>query len=310
MNAKYASQNQFLVTSLSEQSPAAQPKPSTDIMECKMTDPRMTYHAGSGHKGRYLSLKQCNFFFDLYALVTIINDLKTVQFDVLIAGIGVNADDVKHYQVLIPLFPDTVQWIMYEPRKTNESFMQWVMEKPNVEVRQKKLEKDEAQQFRPDIRNHNRPLLFLNVLDSLRGYEKLTPDIFDMIAERDLDTRKILTEIIDADYTFMRFKLPWPQEGKSNQVIYLKADKILFDLYMLPNSTELTFMMKGPKGKYELEIYDKKTIEEIMSKHNQVDRGKKKFDQRASEQIWQSYCNANNWNKNRTMLSDIRKFLT
>jgi hypothetical protein len=309
MDAKPALLNPYLVTSVPEQSPAAQPKDSTDLMELKLTDPRMSYYAGSGHEGRFLSIEQCNFFWDLIALVTFIKDLKTVEFDVLIAGIGVTQHDVKHYQVLIPLFPDTVQWIMYEPRKINETFMQWVREKSNVEVRHKYLDEDETQQFRFSNRDRNRPLLFLNVLDTLRGYQVLTPTKFDRIAERDLETRKILTELIEADETFMRFKLPWPENGKSNQVSYLKGDRILFDLYMLPNSTELTLMIKRPKGRYKSEILDKKIFEDLMFKHNQVDRKNEHFDQKASELIWKSYRGVSYWTQNKPKLSKIRKFL-
>jgi hypothetical protein len=270
----------------------------------------MSFYAGSGSKGRIYNIEQCNFFWDLNALVMFIKDFKTIKFDVLIAGIGVTMQDLKHYQVLIPLFPNTVKWIMYEPRKINETFIRWTKEKSNVEVRKKYLEGNEIEEFRFSNRDCNRPLLFLNVLDSMRGFKTLNPEIYNMVAERDLKTRKMLTELIEADETFLRFKLPWPENGKSNQESYLKADRILFDVYMRPNSTEATIMIKRPKDGYKSEIWDKKLWDELMFKHNQVDRKNEHFDQKASELIWKSYCEVSYWTKEKPALSDIRKFLS
>jgi hypothetical protein len=99
-------------------------------LELKLTDKRMPYYARSGHDGKPFSYEVCKFFADLEALVLFVNSVKTMQFDVLIAG-GCS----KHHMALIPLFPVTVSWTMYEKTSNqNKDFLTWKDKQPNVRV--------------------------------------------------------------------------------------------------------------------------------------------------------------------------------
>ena len=250
-------------------------------LELHLSDPRMPYHAGSGHDGKHFSYEKSKFFCDLEALVKFVDDFKTMKFDVLIAG-GCS----KHHMTLIPLFPDTVHWIMYETQlNQDKEFMVWKKQKANVHVYSRYLTSDEAQTYAS--RDPNRPLLFLVRLDTMKGH---TFDTMENTVKMDLMTRENLTKAVRADETYLRFRLPFPKDGESDEVRYLKPDLILKNVYSRPNSTEITIMVKCPKnGEYESRVWHKKLMEEIMSEHNNVQRKLENFDEEASKEIWKKY---------------------
>ncbi len=62
-----------------------------------------------------------------------VNNVNTMQFDALIAG-GCS----KHHMALIPFFPVTVSWTMYEKTSNqNKDFLIWKDKQPNVRVQKK-----------------------------------------------------------------------------------------------------------------------------------------------------------------------------
>ena len=252
-----------------------------DILKLRLTDPRMQYHAGSGHNGKPFAYQKSKFFCDLEALVQFVKDFKTTDFDVLIAG-GCS----KHHKTLIPLFPNTVRWTMYETKQNqDEEFMHWQNEKENVKVISEYLTEEEAKNYAS--RDSNRPLLFLIRLDTMQGHHF---DTTEDTVKKDLITREKLTKAVRANETYLRFRLPFCTYGQTNKVNYLKPDLILKNVYSRPNSTEITIMVKRPEtGDYQACEWDEKTIEEIMSYHNNVQRPLENFDLEASVKIVEEY---------------------
>ncbi len=249
-----------------------------DIRDLKLqfTYKRMPYHYGVGG-GKPYSYEKCKFFCDLEALVQFEDDFETMEFDVLIAG-GCS----KHHMTLIPLFPDTVHWIMYETESNqDEGFMLWEKQKSNIRVCSRYLTSEEAQKFAS--RDPHRPLLFLVRLNTMSGH---TLDTIEDTVKRYLITRENLTKVVRADETYLRFRLPWPKYGESDEVRSLNADLILKNVYSRPNSTEITIMVKCPKnGEYESRICHKKLMEEIMFRHNNVQRKQENFDEEMSKDM-------------------------
>ena len=138
-----------------------------------------TYYAGSGHDGKPFSYELCKFFGDLEALVLFVNNVNTMQFDDLIAG-GCS----KHHMALIPLFPVTVSWTMYEKTSNqNKDFLIWKDKQPNVRVCSRYLTLDEAKTI--TVRDRKRPLLFLVRLDTAQGTHKKTRALEESV-KRDL----------------------------------------------------------------------------------------------------------------------------
>jgi hypothetical protein len=250
-------------------------------LQLHLSDKRMPYHAGSGHDGKHFLYEKSKFFCDLEALVKFVDDFKTMKFDVLIAG-GCS----KHHMTLIPLFPDTVHWIMYETElNQDKGFMLWEKQKANVHVCSRYLTSNEAKKFAS--RDPNRPLLFLVRLDTMKGH---TLDTIEDTVKRDIITRENLTKAVRAEETYLRFRLPFPKDGESDEVRSLNPDLILKNVYSRPNSTEITIMVKCPKnGEYESRVWHKKLMEEIMSRHNNVQRKLENFDEEASKEIWEEY---------------------
>jgi hypothetical protein len=93
-----------------------------------------------------------------------------------------------------------------------------------------------------------------------------------------------------ADQTYLRFRLPWPVNGQSNKIEYLKADMILKNVYGNQNSSEVNMMIRRPQnGVYKLTSWDETQMQDIMFRHKQVERGRENFDKKASDRIWMAY---------------------
>jgi hypothetical protein len=128
-------------------------------------------------------------------------------------------------------------------------------------------------------------------LDTAEGTHKRTRAVEEAV-NRDLKTRRELTESVMADQTYLRFRLPWPVHGQSNKIEYLKADMILKNVYGNPNSSEVDMMIRRPQnGVYTVTSWDETKMQDIMFRHNQVERVKENFDEEASDQIWMAYLN-------------------
>lgn len=229
-----------------------------------MQDPRIVDYENENRLQEYIDHhnRQKHFNRDYFCfyrfmlpICEFIDKYKSVDFTVVVTG----GDPQDIYEKLIPVVPSSVKWAFYGKEEFWEkNVAAWAKTLPsNAEVHVQMFDKDTAATYAPAQRGDQK-ILFLNRIDTRRDYDNPQDSV-----PHDMELRKQLTEIVQADMTFEEMRPAYDSE-----TFTVHVGKWFKTVYGL-SQTAMIWLQVDRQKQYQLKMFNTKKWDQIMAYHNE-----------------------------------------